>query len=247
MTDPVFPMKIRSLWWLTTLALLCCEPALAQTFQNGGFETGTLPPWTATASGVTVGGTTSGVAPAEGSFQAVINTPMGGTVSQLGLETFLGLATGTLDQYRNVAGGGQGGGNAFKQTFDLTAGQQITFRWDFLPNGNTTTGSQNDTAFFTLHLAGDTSSTMVFTLSSTLLSGGTPTGYQTFTTGTLAGGTYLLGFGLNDQKQPQGNTNSQRPTLLIDGVAIIPEPSTISLLGAGALAAGAYLLRRRRR
>ena len=216
---------------------------MAQALQNGGFETGSLPPWTATTANVTVAGSSNGVAPAEGSFQAVINTPAAGTVTQPNMETFLGLAAGTLTQYNSS---GIGGGNAFKQTFDLTAGQQITFRWDFLPNGANTGFGQNDTAFFTIHLASNNSSTTVFSLSSTSASGGTPTGYQTFTTGALAAGTYLLGFGLHDQKQFLPNGNAQRPTLLIDGVAVIPEPSTVSLLGAGLLAGGIYLLRRRR-
>lgn len=223
-------------------AALFGASALAAPLQNGGFETGTFSPWTTTASGVTVGGTTGGVAPQEGSFQAVINTPASGTVFQGGLESFLGLAGGTLSSYNN---GGVGGGNAFAQSFDITNGQSITFKWDFLPNGNNVNAGQNDTAFYTLHLASDTSSSIVFTLSSTSASGGAATGYQTVTTGPLAAGTYLLGFGVNDQKVPAGAFNAQRPTLLVDAVSVIPEPTTLTLLSFGVVAGAAYLRRRR--
>ena len=229
---------------IAVAAIFVCRLSIAAPLSNGGFETGTFSPWT-TGGIATVAGTTSGVAPVEGNFQAIINTPASGTVSQGNLETFLGLAGLTLAQY-NGGSNSNGGGSAFKQTFDITAGQAISFRWNFLPNGNVSSGSQNDTAFFTIHLASDTSSSAVFTLSSTSLSGGVATGYQTFTTPILAAGTYLLGFAENDQKQIAGSQNSQRPTLFIDNVAAVPEPTTISLLGMGLAAGGAYFLKRRR-
>jgi hypothetical protein len=238
----------RSDRFLSVLAMLApialfCGTASAAPLQNGGFETGTFTPWTTTGT-ATVTGTSNGVAPAEGSFQAVLNTPSGGTVFQGSMETFLGLAGGSLSTYNS--GGGSGGGSAFKQTFDITAGQILTFRWNFLPNGSNASNGQNDTAFFTLHLAGDTSSTAIFTLASTASTGGVATGYQTYMSGPLAAGTYLLGFADYDQKMVAGAFNAQRPTLLIDGVAVVPEPATVTLLAFGAIGGAACWFRRRR-
>ncbi|MDQ2868680.1 MAG: PEP-CTERM sorting domain-containing protein [Verrucomicrobiota bacterium] len=238
-------MKFTSFIALGVCALLVLAAASASAapLQNGGFETGSFSPWT-TAGVDTVTGTSNSVAPVEGSFQAVIDTPHSGTATQAQLESFLGLASGTTSVYNSA--GGQGGGSAFGQTFDVTSGQIITFQWDFLPNGNDTNSGQNDTAFFTLHLASDTSSSVIFTLSSTATSGGNPTGYQTYLSSPLAAGTYFLGFALNDQKTPVGAYNAQRPTLLIDNVSAIPEPSTFALLALGGVAGAASLLRRRK-
>lgn len=222
--------------------IVCAASAGAAPLQNGGFETGSFSPWT-TAGIDNVAMTSNSVAPVEGSYQAVIDTPHTGTVTSSGLESFLGLASGTTSAYNS---GGQGGGSAFGQTFDVTAGQVISFQYDFLPNGTDSGSGQNDTAFFTLHLASNTSSSVIFTLSSTAASGGNPTGYQTYLSSPLAAGTYFLGFALNDQKTPAGAQNSQRPTLLIDNVTAIPEPSTLSLLALGSVAGVVGLLRKRK-
>ncbi len=130
----------------------------------------------------------------------------------------------------------------------IAAGSSISFKWDFLPNGSTADPVQNDVAFYTLHLDGVAGTAAnVFTLSSTIASGGNPTGYQMVTTGPLVAGDYVLGFGVYDNADGNmGNGNFFRADLLIDAVTVIPEPSTVSLLLLG-LSAGGYCLRRRRR
>src|ERR1043166_5196837 len=197
------------------LACVVSGHAQAQ-LANGGFETGTFPPWTTTGTD-SVTGTFSGQAPIEGNFQAHISCPQGGTVTEGSLETFLGLNSGTLAPLRR--GGPPGGGSAFRQIFTVQEGQAISFDWDYFPNGSS---GQNDTAFFTLHPSASSSSS--FTVLASI--GGSPTGYQHYGTGPLRAGSYLLGFCAYDALG-FGN-NAQRPDLLIDNVqqlSCLPPPT----------------------
>jgi hypothetical protein len=61
-------------------ALSFAQPASANLITNPGFETGNFNGWTATGSGVVVG-TTSGISPHSGSWQAAFFIP-GGSLSQ---------------------------------------------------------------------------------------------------------------------------------------------------------------------
>ena len=230
--------------FLLSLASFVMTAALAdgQVFSNGGFESGAFPPWS--TIGVTnVQGTFNGQAPAEGSFQAVLSAPFkSGTVSQSALETFLGLSSGTLNSING--GTAFNGGSGLAQTFTVQNGAIISFFWDFMPNGSDGSTTQNDSAFFTLHLSSSSSSSITL-LDRTSTSGGIASGYQLFTTGPLAAGTYILGFGLFDLAGTGGGPeDSQDPNLLIDGVQVIPEPMTWMLLALGASLV--FVLRRRR-
>jgi hypothetical protein len=184
---------------------------------NGGFETGSFPPWTTTGNDQ-VTGTYSGQAPEEGNFQAAITTTSGGTVTQASLETFLGLNAGSLNSL-NPPNQSVDGGSAIKQTFTVQNGQVISFWWDFLP-GSLNAG--NDYGFFTLHRSSVPSSS--FTV---LAAGGSTTGYRHFVTQQLAAGTYQLGFSAYETTIGPGNLQS-RPDLLIDNVQLLscaPVPS----------------------
>jgi hypothetical protein len=212
---------------------------------NGGFETGSFPPWTTTGTAA-VSGSALPAPPAEGNFQAVISTPPGaGTVSQSTMETFLELNAGTLNSLKGPGTGFFAGGSAIKQIFTVQNGDVITFSWDFFPNGSNLSTSQNDSAFFTLHLSGSSSSSFTI-LDTTIISGGSESGYQLFSTGPLTAGTYLLGFAAFDVNNGgQAPADVQDPTLLIDNVQIIPEPAIWTFLSGGGVI-GFLLLRRRR-
>ncbi|MBJ7327964.1 MAG: hypothetical protein JHC52_11545, partial [Chthoniobacterales bacterium] len=217
---------------LLFLAVLCAAafclpvtPLAAAALTNGGFETGSFSPWVASGPASVSGanfnnamGVATNVTPAEGSYQAVLNAPTSGTTLTGGLETFLGLRSGTLSALHPGGRPDDSGGSAIKQTFDLRAGSVISFQWNFLPNGNDSSVNQNDSGFFTLHAAADSSSTNYTVLSTTALSGGIPTGYQPYTTGPLTAGSYLLGFSAFDQQEAFSFFDAQQPTLLIDAV-----------------------------
>jgi len=234
----------------SALSLLLVATIQAQV-TNGGFETGNLTGWTSTGTAA-VQGTFNSQAPNQGSFQAVIRTPQGGTTLKAPLESFLGLASGSLDAFGTIAGGFNNGGSAIKQAaITVAAGAMIQFAWNFLPNGSNSV--QNDSLLMVLHLASVTANSSAVTQLDRVSNHptGMPSGYSLFTTGPLAAGTYLLAFVAFDIEQPAGQVNFQRPDALIDSVSVInptapgvPDSGgTIALLG---LAGGAMLLMRRR-
>ena len=233
---------MKKILLFAVLAFFVTSSTQAVPLANGGFESGDFTSWSTIGTNQ-VTGAFSGSGPAEGSFQAVIQTPDNGTVNQASLETFLALQAGSLSGLNSSQGlMSQAGGSAIKQTpITITAGQMISFQWDFLPGGTTTAPAQNDRAFFTFHLDSVTGTgTNVIELASTFLPGG---GYATFITDPLPAGDYLLGFGVFDNFSLA--TNLFRPDLLIDNVRVIPEPGTLSLLAVGLFLGGAYLCRRR--
>ena len=230
----------RRLLSLAAISTLFVATAGAQ-ISNGGFESGSFAPWTTT--GLTaVTGTFSAQAPNEGSFQAALTTNASGTVNQASLESFLGLNSGTLNSL-NGAGTTNRGGSAIAQTFTVANGAIIQFAWNFLPNGSNSSSSQNDSAFFTLHLSSASSSSFTL-LDQSSNHPGSASGYSIFTTGPLAAGTYILGFGVYDVAGTGGPANVQDPALLIDRVSVVPEPATWSLIVIG-LGVAAVAIRRR--
>lgn len=178
-----------------------------------------------------------GVAPTDGSVQARLTTSRS-RVSTNSLEKFLGLSAGSLN---NLGNGVVTGGAAIKQTFTATAGDIVSFDWNFLTNESTPSNGYNDFAFVSLNglteLADTTSS---FFRSSTPFR--EETGYQT-TSFTIANtGTYTLGLGVanvGDRRVASG--------LLVDNVRTEPVPEPASMLGVLAFSAlgGRKLLKRK--
>jgi hypothetical protein len=212
---------------LTTLS----SPARA-TPLNPGFETGGFAPWTTT--GVTaVLGPLNGVAPAQGAFQAAAASTS--AVTDAALEIFLGLAPGSLDALAGAAGAFSGSG--IRQTFAATAGEILGFAWNFLTFEDTPSFF-NDTAFVVINgvlteLA-DTGSVFFPAASAE------QTGYRQFSFVAPVTGMLTLGFGVVNVGDSVGDS-----TLLVDNVANVPEPVTLSLLGLGLLLASRKFARRR--
>jgi len=214
---------------------LWANPVAAMPITNGGFETGALGPWTATGVVSVAAGSVSNIAPAEGSFQAVISG-FPGTVSQAAMETFLGLAPGALNSINTI--GGPPEGSAMAQTIDLAAGDWVEFSWAFVPNGQASSGANLDSLFYTLHLVSDTPNSVVVLTNNAV--SGNPIGYQVYNTGPVSvSGQYILGFGIFNNASIGGNID---PIAMID--AVIPEPRAMVGIAVGALA---LLIARRKR
>lgn len=191
---------------------------------NGGFETG-FNGWT------TIGNTS--IQSTEGNDQALVLT--GDTAYYASdLETFLGLATGSLN---DVGNGETSQGSAIRQTFTANAGQALSFKWDFLTSEATPSQFFNDFSFITidsLSKLADTSSE--FVPSTTAFD--KETGSQTFSYVVPTTGTYSLGIGVIDVGDSYNSSG-----LLVDNVALsstpVPEPnSALSVLALGVLGIG---------
>jgi hypothetical protein len=220
---------------------------------NAGFETGDFTGWS------TIGLTSVltkdfPIAPVEGNFQGFLSTGVG-AVPAGSLESFLGLAPGSLTSPSapTLVGGIATEGSAIKQTFSVNPGDRIQFAWNFLTNeatasfGGPSGGPSpfNDTSFATIkgsykELA-DTSASFVFAPFPGLPFTGfeQETGWHTFLSDPLPGGSVTLAFGVVDLRDSIVDS-----ALLVDAV---PEPSTLLLLGTSLAGIGMSSWRRYRR
>lgn len=202
---------------------------------NGSFENG-LTDWTkiGTAGSVSAFGD---AIPTDGSKQAGLTTYSAG-VSTAALESFVGLSAGSLNSLGN---GTVAGGTAIQQTFTATAGDVVSFDWNFLTFEDTPNTNYNDFAFVSfsgLTELVDTNSAFYDT--STIFR--EQTGYQTTSFAVATTGTYTLSLGVvsvGDGRAPSA--------LLVDNVRTesVPEPaSMLGILAFGALG-GRKLLKRK--
>ena len=207
---------------------------IASAITNGGFETGDFTGWS--TIGVTSIETAAyGAGPTEGSYQALMATDAC-SVSDSAIETFLGLAAGTLD---GLVAANATAGSAIKQTMTASAGDILTFDWNFLTDEVWEGDDVPDFAF--VSIVSGTSGILADAVSSTFVSSSTPfydeTGFTMFPYTFPTSGTFTLGFGVMHEGDEMVDSG-----LLLDNVTIIPEPATVAMLGLGALS----LLRRKR-
>jgi PEP-CTERM motif len=206
---------------------------------NGGFETGDLTGWTLVGSGQSTG-SGIGVTPTAGSFQGYIETT--GNFTALAPAVVASLGVGGIA----IAGLGAGAptnGTGLSQDVMVSAGDTLSFDWNFLTDELNEAATFNDFGFFTIDgsallLASRNSSTYDTVLPPAGFDGQTDWATQTYTF--TSAGLHKLGFGVFNVGDSGHNS-----VLLLDAVSIgVPEPSSIVMLGIGLSAA---LLRRWRK
>lgn len=220
---------------LSLSTVLVAAPSQAAVV-NGSFEQG-LFGWQSTKS---VGSIDSsiGVNPTDGYFQTSLVTKSSAPAASI--EKFLGLTRGSLSTLGN---GVAKGGAAIKQTFTASAGDVVSFDWNFLTDEGTPNARNNDFAFFSLNGLKELADTKVSFVDS-LSPFREETGYQKTSYNITTAGTYTLGFGVinsGDRKVQSG--------LLIDNVSSEPVPEPASMLGILAFGAlgGKKLLKRKQK
>jgi hypothetical protein len=166
------------------------------------------------------------------------------------LATFFGVSAGSI---KNGTHTGQEGSGFTINLGALSAGQTISFNYDFLTQEPNNGSGNPDFAFYTLtNQSGTTVITDVLSAQNSTPGSGNPFGSQTnYLTKTISisvAGSYTLGIGVADA----GSTaNDDAPSaLLVDNIqtnAAVPEPTTIAFCIAGAALLGALRTRIKRR
>ncbi|WP_066383572.1 hypothetical protein [Anabaena sp. CA = ATCC 33047] len=213
------------MWKLTGLAVAVAMSFLtanqgkvyAVALPNGSFESGNFNNWT-TIGQTTVESASFGIAPANGTYQAVLETLQDVTgISASNLETFLELSSGSLTDLGVVEG------SAIKRAITVNAGDRLTFDWNFLTDQVPADPDYNDFAFVSLGNINQLANTnSVNSLSFSRLA--QQTGYKSYTHKFTTAGTYTLGFGVVDMGDDTVNS-----ALVLDNLQItpVPEPTTI--------------------
>lgn len=238
-------------WWLAAGLLLSGAfvgaPVTEAALINGGFETGDFTGWS-TIGEVSIETAAFGSGPTEGTYEAFLST--GGLASPVSvgdLETFLGLASGTLDGI-SPSGLEVVEGSAIKQTFSANAGDLLSFDWNFLTDELDAGDDIDDFSFVTINPTDVLASIFDASLSSsTPFVDETGFGLGPFTFVIPATGMYTLGIGVVDVDDEMVNSG-----LLVDDVRltnaespVIPEPTSLLLFGLGGLGAGCAHRRKR--
>ncbi len=256
----------------TTVAVLAglAVPTTAQAvILNGGFEDD-LAGWEAIGD-YRVETSTFGSGSIEGTSQAFLSTAfnevigfdenqneiVGGDavpvtfisgLDSLNLEEFLGLSTFFGDEsLDSLATAEPIEGSAIKQTFTASAGETLSFSWNFLTNESTGQAARNDFtypefndfAFATIQSDSDSKffsladTVSNFSNSSTSLA--QETGFNTFSYTVPTTGSYTLGIGVVDVGEP-----TRVSGLLVDKVESVPETSSKTTSALGMLFLGAW-------
>lgn len=137
-----------------------------------------------------------------------------------GIEDFIGVAMGTLNVQDNFAFEG----SVLKQTFNVNAGDTLTFNWNFFTN-EASNGA--DYAFVSINGTLTQLAAPADAINSSLPYAYT-SGFQTFSQTFNAASSVTLAFGVVDV-----NDYNVTSALWFDNVAVVPEPETYAMFLAG--------------
>ena len=222
---------------VAAFALLASSASLHAAVVNGDFETGSLSGWTLVGQGAAQ--TSSiGVTPPQGTYQGFIDNTGNFTVSNLVVRTSLGISG------VSVGGLGQGvptNGSGMSQFVTVTAGDVLSFDWNFLTSELSQGPSYNDFTFYTINstpffLASRNASTFNIVSPPAGFEGQTNWATESYTF--PADGTYQIGYGIFNVFD-----SGHDSALLLDNITIVPEPVTMG----GMLLLSLSLARRNRR
>jgi len=159
--------------------------------------------------------------------------------SAVNLASFFGFTVGTMN---NGAGVNATEGSGFKESFSFTAGDTVSFNYDFMTQ-EPPTGGAKDFAFVVL--LNSLNQVVQYSVISNYAAAtfgttgagnpfGSETHYQSFQLTIPTTGTYTLGFGVVDTGNAATDTNPS--ALLVDNVQVtaVPEPTTVAFSIAGA-------------
>jgi hypothetical protein len=212
----------------TAISLLASSTSASGVVLNGSFETGDFTDWTTTGD-TSIQDSGFGVTPTNGNYQAALQTHaiMTGT-SAAGLESFLGLSSGTLTN------SGATEGSAIRQIIKANKGDVLSFDYNFLTDEVPGNSNFNDFAFFTLDnnliSLADTLSPDLF--SPSFSSFAEETGYKSFSYTLTSAGNYTLGFGVVDVDNTGLGDTEVNSGLLVDNVRTTPVPEPMTILGS---------------
>jgi hypothetical protein len=237
------------------MGLICLFSASAAQgdFINGSFEDGNFNGWSTLGSCFVIGGVGGG--PTDGSYQSLLLTFGNGQdirpATPLELVQFTGVDFTTVVDFF-----AQNGlflqGSAIAQSFSASAGQVLSFDWNFLTNEDRLLYG-GDFAFVTITPLGET--TQLANAITTVIPSQTrvdhETGFQTFTRLIPAAGEYRIAIGLADVIPvvgfPPYGLFDYDSALLVDNVRLsaVPEPPTFTLVSLGLASIVAIYQRRR--